>query len=54
MKKTILVGLTAMSSFVFGQKYLDMIERGPFTVDQIEKSAEKYFDEAGRGRGNRL
>lgn len=51
MKKTILVGLTAMSSFVFGQKYLDMIERGTFTVDQIEKSAEKYFDEAGRGRG---
>lgn len=51
MKKLILVGLTAISTFLHGQKYVDMIDKGTFSVDQIEKSAEKHFDEVGRGKG---
>lgn len=51
MKKIILIGLIAYSSLLYGQKYLDMINRGAYTVDQIEQSAEKHFDTAGRGKG---
>lgn len=51
MKTKLLSLLIVFASAAFGQKYLDMIDKGTFTVEQIETSAEKYFDTAGRGRG---
>ena len=51
MRIMILIGLITISSLVYGQKYLDMIDRGTFKVTEIEKSAEKHFDDAGRGKG---
>ncbi len=51
MKKVLLAGLLSVSTLMYGQKYLDMIDKGTFTLNQIEKSADKYFDEVGRGKG---
>ncbi len=51
MRKLILIGLLGSSICVQSQKYLDMINRGTYTTNQINESAEKHFDNFGRGKG---
>jgi photosystem II stability/assembly factor-like uncharacterized protein len=38
-------------SLSYAQKYKKMIELGTFSVQEIQDSAKRYFDEVGRGRG---
>ncbi|WP_417910102.1 VPS10 domain-containing protein [Candidatus Electronema sp. PJ] len=44
----------ALSFFGFdaiAQDYQEMISKGTYSVYEIQKSAEKYFDQVGRGKG---
>ncbi|MEQ1745198.1 MAG: T9SS type A sorting domain-containing protein [Saprospiraceae bacterium] len=34
------------------QRYLDMIENGAFTLQEIQQEAEAYFEKVGRGQGS--
>lgn len=51
MKPILLAGLLAIGSVSYAQKYQDMIQKGTYTINQIEESAESHFDKVGRGRG---
>ena len=53
MKKIFLIIVVCLSMINSGysQQYIEMIESGNFTVDQIIKSAEDYFNVRGRGKG---
>lgn len=53
MKKIFLFIVVSLSMINSGysQQYIEMIESGNFTVDQIIKSAEDYFNVRGRGKG---
>lgn len=51
MKKILLAGLLAIGCVAYAQKYQDMIQKGTFTLQQIETAAEQHFDQVGRGRG---
>src|SRR5690349_541717 len=46
-----LLWMALLSSTVFAQKYLDMIDAGTYTLAEIQQEAKVYFDARGRGRG---
>ncbi|GAB5400766.1 MAG: hypothetical protein Aureis2KO_23510 [Aureisphaera sp.] len=52
MKKILLLSIFALSiTSIFSQGYLEMIQKGTFTVQQIQAAAEAHFDVVGTGRG---
>ena len=55
MKKLLLLAAVALTGWGTttsqAQEYLDMIEAGTFTIDEIRTSAEAYFEVVGTGRG---
>lgn len=39
------------SSTAFGQRYQEMIDAGTYPLSEIQREAEAYFDQVGRGQG---
>lgn len=48
----LLLGFLCFFNALSAQKYLEMIEAGTYTLSEIQKEAEAYFDIAGRERGS--
>ena len=53
MNKSFFILGSLLASFlcVESQEYLQMINSGEFTVQQIKNSAETYFEKRDKGRG---
>ncbi|MCP4520407.1 MAG: T9SS type A sorting domain-containing protein [Cytophagales bacterium] len=47
----VLFGLLGFYSTTWAQTYQEMIQKGTYTVFEIQEKAEKHFEEVGTGRG---